>query len=85
MLNFVFSSVPAIFHFLMLLLLIFSSFSAVLLFFVYVNKLVGLGWRMGRVGPGPWPQTRPTGPAPSRTRYPMANRVNPEVPTWTLS
>ena len=42
MLNFAFSDVSAIFCFLMLLLLIFSSFSAVLLFVVYVNKLVEL-------------------------------------------
>ena len=42
MLNFAFSGVSAIFRFLVLLLLIFSSFSAVLLFVVYVNKLVGL-------------------------------------------
>ena len=40
--DFAFSGVSAIFRFLMLLLLIFSSFSAVLLFVVYVNKLVGL-------------------------------------------
>ena len=40
--NFAFSDVSAIFRFLMLLLLVFSSFSAVLLFVVYVNKLVGL-------------------------------------------
>ena len=42
MLNFAFSGVSTIFRFLMLLLLIFSSFSAVLLFVVYVNKLVEL-------------------------------------------
>ena len=40
--DFAFSGVSAIFRFLVLLLLIFSSFSAVLLFVVYVNKLVGL-------------------------------------------
>ena len=40
--DFVFSGVSAIFRFLVLLLLVFSSFSAVLLFVVYVNKLVGL-------------------------------------------
>ena len=42
LLDFAFSGVSAIFHFLVLLLLIFSSFSAVLLFVVYVNKLVEL-------------------------------------------
>ena len=40
--DFAFSDVSAIFRFLVLLLLVFSSFSAVLLFVVYVNKLVGL-------------------------------------------
>ena len=40
--DFAFSGVSAIFRFLMLLLLVFNSFSAVLLFVVYVNKLVGL-------------------------------------------
>ena len=40
--NFAFSDVSAIFCFLVLLLLAFSSFSAVLLFIMYVNKLVGL-------------------------------------------
>ena len=42
MLSFAFSDVSAIFCFLVLLLLIFSSFSAVLLFVMYVNKLVNL-------------------------------------------
>ena len=40
--DFAFSDVSVIFRFLVLLLLVFSSFSAVLLFVVYVNKLVGL-------------------------------------------